>query len=61
MLVIWILLLMSENRALKSENTRVKNQLRDHMEKHFQQVAVIAGRKLSANEVNRITQSAERG
>ncbi|MDA0577639.1 MAG: hypothetical protein O3B24_06015 [Verrucomicrobia bacterium] len=61
MLVIWILLLMSENRALKSENTKVKNQLRDHMEKHFQQVAVIAGRKLSANEVNRITQSAERG
>lgn len=57
-MVLWLLLLMSENRGLKNDVAKLKGQLRDQLEKNQTKLEIGAGRKLTAAELNRVNRSA---
>ena len=56
----WILLLMSENHGVKSDITKLKHQLRHHLNDPLRQVTIGQGRKLTKSEIGRVNQSSRR-
>lgn len=59
-MVIWLLMLMSENRSLKEEVKKLKRQLHDAMANSPLRVEVSRGRKLTPAEINRVNSAPDR-
>ena len=57
-MVLWLLLLMAENRKLKAETAKLRRQLRDHLGSAFGHLEIRPGRKLTASEVNQVDKPA---
>lgn len=54
LLVVWILLLRSENSALKQQNQKLQREMRERLERATGGVEVTQGRRLTASEVGRL-------
>lgn len=54
LLVVWILLLRSENNALKKQNQTLQREMRERLNRATGGVEVTQGRRLTASEVGRI-------
>ncbi|MCE9612801.1 MAG: hypothetical protein K8T26_00905 [Lentisphaerae bacterium] len=59
-MVIWILLLMSENSRLKREVAELKSTVKDRLDQATGGVEVRAGRRLTRSEVDRASRPAGR-
>jgi hypothetical protein len=59
-MVVWLLMLMSENRRLKADVAKLKYQLRDYLDDPSRRVEIRPGRKLTTSEINRISQPTQR-
>lgn len=57
LLVAWVLLLMSENSALKKQNQTLQREMRERLERATGNVEVTQGRRLTPSEVGRIDRS----